>query len=95
MIGKSWRSRWNEVSPFLEYPPEIRKAIYTTNAIEALNRQLRKVFKTKGGSAKRRGRFQAPLPRPSQRQENLGRPHPRMDPRLAQFTVLFGDRFPE
>jgi putative transposase len=48
MIVSSWRTRWAEITPFLAFPPEIRRAIYTTNAIEALNRQLRKVLKTKG-----------------------------------------------
>lgn len=46
-IAKSWRERWREISPFLNYPLEIRKAIYTTNVIEGLNRQIRKVIKTK------------------------------------------------
>ena len=44
---KSWRVNWNELSTMYKYPPEIRKLIYTTNAIENFNRQLRKVTKTK------------------------------------------------
>ena len=44
---KSWKDHWNEVSPMFKYSPEIRKLIYTTNAIENFNRQLRKVTKTK------------------------------------------------
>ena len=40
--------RWEYVIPFLAFPPEVRRVIYTTNAIEALNRQLRKAIKTKG-----------------------------------------------
>ncbi len=44
---KSWRVNWNELSTMFKYSPEIRKMIYTTNAIENLNRQLRKVTKTK------------------------------------------------
>jgi putative transposase len=47
-ISKSWRTRWENVIPFFAYPPEIRKAIYTTNAIESLNAQLRKVTKKRG-----------------------------------------------
>jgi putative transposase len=47
-IGAMWRRRWEEAVPFLDFPLEIRKAIYTTNAIEALNRQVRKVLKTRG-----------------------------------------------
>jgi|SRR5579884_54678 len=47
-IIKLWQSRWNEVVPFLAYPPEIRRILYTTNAIESLNFQLRKVLRPKG-----------------------------------------------
>jgi putative transposase len=47
-IGASWRANWPRVSPFLAFPPELRRAIYTTNPIEALNRQLRKITKTRG-----------------------------------------------
>ncbi len=47
-IGASWRSNWARVSPFLAFPPELRRAIDTTNPIEALNRQLRKITKTRG-----------------------------------------------
>jgi transposase-like protein len=44
---RSWRVNWNELSTMFKYSPEIRKLIYTTNAIENFNRQLRKVTKTK------------------------------------------------
>lgn len=44
---KSWRVNWNELSTMFKYSPQIRKLIYTTNAIENFNRQLRKVTKTK------------------------------------------------
>jgi len=44
---KSWYANWNELSTMFKYPPEIRTLIYTTNAIENFNRQLRKVTKTK------------------------------------------------
>lgn len=48
LIGPSWRRHWEEVIPFYSYPPEIRKMIYTTNAIESLHMQLRKVLKNRG-----------------------------------------------
>jgi putative transposase len=48
VITQAWRSAWEYVTPFLAFPPEVRRVIYTTNAIEALNRQLRKAIKTKG-----------------------------------------------
>ena len=47
-VVKAWRDSWEHVTPFLAFPPEVRRVIYTTNAIEALNRQLRKAVKTKG-----------------------------------------------
>jgi putative transposase len=47
-ISKSWRENWQRVIPFFAYPPEIRKAIYTTNAIESINATLRKVTRKRG-----------------------------------------------
>ena len=44
---KTWRENWSELTTFFEYPPEIRRLIYTTNTIEGFNRQLRKVTKTR------------------------------------------------
>jgi putative transposase len=48
VITQAWLDAWEYVTPFLAFPPEVRRTIYTTNAIEALNRQLRKAIKTKG-----------------------------------------------
>jgi putative transposase len=48
MVAQSWQAAWERVMPFFAFPAEIRKVIYTTNAIEATNRQIRKVIKTKG-----------------------------------------------
>ena len=47
---KSWRVNWPELSTIFKYPPEIRTLIYTTNAIENFNRQLRKVTKLRAPS---------------------------------------------
>ena len=47
-ISKQWLGKWENVIPFFAYPQDIRKAIYTTNAIESANRSLRKVLKTRG-----------------------------------------------
>lgn len=44
-ISKSWLNHWNRIIPFFAFPPDIRKAIYTTNAIESLNMTLRKVLR--------------------------------------------------
>ena len=48
MIARSWRSNWERIAPFLSLPRELRRLVYTTNTIESLNYQLRKVLKTKG-----------------------------------------------
>jgi len=47
MISRSWERHWNDLSEFFKYPPEIRRAIYTTNAVESLNYRLRKVTKNR------------------------------------------------
>lgn len=47
-IVKTWRSAWEQFIPFLRFPPEIRKVVYTTNLVESVNFQLRKVTKTRG-----------------------------------------------
>jgi putative transposase len=48
MIAQSWRDRWEYIVPFLALPAELRRAVYTTNSIENLNRQIRKSIKTRG-----------------------------------------------
>lgn len=48
MIVRAWEAAWNQVIPFFVFPPAIRKIIYTTNAIESINAQLRKIIKTRG-----------------------------------------------
>jgi hypothetical protein len=46
--GEAWRRNWDQVVPFLAFPPDIRQVIYTTNAIESLHRTVRKTIKTRG-----------------------------------------------
>jgi len=48
IVIKSWRSKWENLSVYFKYPADIRRVIYTTNAIEAVHRQFRKLTKTKG-----------------------------------------------
>jgi len=48
MIVAAWQRAWEHVTPFFVFPPDIRRVIYTTNAIESLNMQLRKIIKTRG-----------------------------------------------
>jgi transposase-like protein len=47
-IVQSWRRAWEHVIPFFAFPPEVRRVIYTTNVIESLHMQLRKIIKTRG-----------------------------------------------
>jgi transposase-like protein len=47
-VAAAWRRAWDRVIPFFAFPPEIRRVIYTTNAIESINARLRKIIKTRG-----------------------------------------------
>lgn len=47
-IAQMWRRNWERIVPFFAHPPEIRRVIYTTNAIESTNMSLRKIIKTRG-----------------------------------------------
>jgi putative transposase len=47
-IVRLWRAHWQEFVPFLAFPPEVRRVIYTTNLIESMNARLRKVTRSRG-----------------------------------------------
>lgn len=47
-IGKLWKDNWDRVTPFFEFPADVRRVIYTTNAVESLHMSLRKIIKTRG-----------------------------------------------
>jgi putative transposase len=47
-IGRLWREQWEQVIPFFAFPEEVRKIVYTTNAVESLHMSLRKIIKTRG-----------------------------------------------
>lgn len=51
VVLRSWRNKWDNLSTYFQYPDYVRKAIYTTNAVEAVHRKFRKLTKTKGGFA--------------------------------------------
>jgi len=91
-VGKTWRARWKEVIPFLAYPREVRRVLYTTNAIESLNFQLRKVLRTKGlfpnDEAALKLCFVA-----IQRAQQRWSPSPVWRQALGQFSIMFGERF--
>ena len=92
---KSWRDTWDDFIPFLEFPPELRKVVYSTNAIEALNARFRK-------AAVRRGHFPTEqsalkvlylvsIERRKNRQNPTGRIHAWKDI-LNQLTIHYTDR---
>jgi transposase-like protein len=63
MISASWIENWERIVPFLAFPPDVRRAVYTTNTIEALNRQIRKIIKTVRHERRRRSRVEGPVHR--------------------------------
>ena len=92
MIGQAWRKRWDEITPFLNFPPEMRRAVYTTNAIEALNRQLRKIIKSRGAFPTDEAATKLLFLALRNAQKTWGRPFPQFRQALAQFAIYFGDR---
>lgn len=94
-IATTWRKRWEEIVPFLDFPPEIRRAVYTTNAIEALNRQLRKVLKTRGHLPSDDAAFKLIFLALRNAKKVWGKPFPQWNRSLAQFAICFEGRFPQ
>lgn len=94
-IGPAWRRRWEELTPFLDFPPEIRRAIYTTNAIEALNRQLRKVIKTRGSMPTDDAALKLLFLALRNAKRTWGRAFPQWNRSLAQFAIHFEGRLPQ
>src|SRR5690606_16132488 len=93
MIAPAWTKRWEEIIPFLRFPPEMRRAIYTTNAIESLNRQLRKVTKTRGAFPNEDAALKLLYLALRNAAKTWGRPFPQWGLAVAQFAIYFGDRF--
>jgi putative transposase len=92
-IGQAWRRAWEHVIPFFAFAPGIRKMIYTTNAVEALNRSLRKIIKTRGSFPN----DEAALKLLYLAIRNAGMRWRRAiewTKAMGQFAIQFGDRFP-
>ncbi|MDR2488052.1 MAG: transposase [Desulfovibrio sp.] len=94
LIAKSWRANWQRVIPFFAYPPEIRKMIYTTNAIESLNMSLRKVTKAKGGFPRDEAVFKIFWLALRSISKKWTMPVKDWKAALNRFAILFEDRFP-
>ena len=91
-IGQSWRRNWERLTPFFDYPPEIRKVIYTTNAIESVNMSLRKLTKNRGSFPSDEALtklFYLALRNISQK---WTMPIRDWKAALTRFTIQFGDR---
>lgn len=93
-VGQIWRRHWVGIVPFLAYPDFIRKAIYTTNAIEAINRQIRKVIKTKGLFPNDQAALKLIFLALQNASKKWTMPIREWKQALAQFSILFQDRFP-
>jgi putative transposase len=92
-VTKLWNSRWNEVVPFLRYPSEIRRILYTTNAVESLNFQLRKVLRPKGHFPTEDSVLKV-LYLAIERAKMKWKPAPDWSRARAHFAIVFADRMP-
>jgi putative transposase len=93
-ISKSWRANWERVVPFFAYPADIRRVIYTTNAIESVNMSLRKIIKNRGSFPT----DEAALKLLYLALQNIARkwtmPIKEWKAALNRFAILFEDRMP-
>jgi len=93
-ISKSWRSRWNEVIPFLKFSPEIRKAIYTTNAIESINYNLQRNLKTRQSFPNDEAAQKLVFMILRRISKKWTMPIRNWGEALHQFSVIYGNRVP-
>jgi putative transposase len=93
-IAKSWRANWGELSPFFAFPPEIRRAIYTTNVIESMNYSLRKILKNRSLFPNDEAVEKLVYLALRNLQKKWTMPIVGWKPALSQFAILFEERFP-
>lgn len=91
-IGQSWRRAWEHEIPLFAFPPDIRKMIYTTNAVESLNRSLRKIIKTRGSFPNDEAAMKLLYLAIHNAGIHWRRPI-EWNAAKGQFAVLFGNRF--
>lgn len=94
MISKSWRSNWSRLVPMFGYPAEIRRAIYTTNAIESLNMSLRKIIKTRASFPSAEAAYKLLYLALQNMQQKWTMPIPNWGQALSAFAIVFEDRLP-
>ena len=93
-VSQVWRRNWARITPFFNYPPEIRRAIYTTNSVESLNRSLRKVIKIRGGFPNEEAALKLLFLALRQAAKNWTMPIHHWREALNYFTVLWPKRMP-
>ena len=93
-IGPSWRADWQRLTVFFNYSPEIRKVIYTTNAVESLNYSLRKLLKTRGAFPNDDSIVKILFLAINRVAKKWTMPIRDWKSALNQFVILFGDRVP-
>jgi len=94
MISKSWEQNWPRLIPFFAYPIEIRKAIYTTNAIESLNNTLRKVTKNRNSFPNDDAAIKLLYMALKNAMKKWTMPIRDWSQAVHQFSIRFGDRVP-
>lgn len=95
MVIKSWRSKWPTLSVYFKYPDYVRTAIYTTNAVEAVHRQFRKLTKTKGGFANENALLKLLYAGILKASERWTHPVQNWNLTLSQLTIHFSGRLDE
>ncbi len=93
-ISKNWRRDWTRLTVLLDYPAEIRKVIYTPNAIESLNDSLRKVLKKRGAFPTDETILKVLYLGMQRIAKKWTMPIPEWKRALNQFAILLGDRVP-
>ncbi|PLY00903.1 MAG: IS256 family transposase [Desulfuromonas sp.] len=93
-ISRSWRRNWERLTPLFSYPTDIRKAIYTTNAIESVNMSLRKVTKNRGSFPNDESMLKLLYLALQNIEKKWTMPIRNWKSALNQFTIIFGDRMP-
>jgi putative transposase len=93
-ISQSWQKNWERITPFFAYPPEIRKVIYTTNAIESLNMSLRRVTKHRGSFPNDESILKLLYLALNNIAKKWTMPIRDWKAALNRFSILFGDRMP-
>jgi putative transposase len=94
-IGQSWRHNWDHITPFFAYPPEIRRVIYTTNAIESLNMGLRKISKNRASFPNDEAVVKLFYLALANLSKKWTMPIQNWKAALNRFNILFPERMPE